>query len=112
MISKSRRLHRTDFLAVQKLGRKIRTPNLSLIYYQRITNNEQPARFAIVTSSKFHKRAVVRNRFRRKIYNLLNTSPLALRNDIILHPSRTMLNLTDAEIAALLDTVLSKIPLI
>lgn len=111
MLSKSRRLSRPDFLTTQKLGHRIRTRQFSLVYYERKTNNEQPARFAVVTSSKFHKHAVVRNRFRRRIYDLVSRIEFSPADYLII-PSRSMLDLKNEEIISHFNSLLPKIHLL
>ena len=72
MLSKSRRLARKDFLQTKKLGKSIRLPWASLLISP---NFLQISRWAVVTSAKLDKSAVVRNRLRRAIYDSVKTLP-------------------------------------
>ncbi len=110
MLSKKSRLSRPDFLLTRRLGKQISTSYFSAVFFCPITHNSQPiTRFSIVLSSKFHKSAVIRNHLRRKIYGFLSTSHLALSTNVILYPNSSVLNLSDDQLAAETDNLLSKI---
>lgn len=99
MLAKLHRLPRREFLITKKQGVVHKTSHFSAIV---LTGNSQ--RYSIVTSSKLHKHAVVRNRLRRQIYDHLTV----VNANIILYPYKQMLNLSDAEISSLLNSFLSK----
>ena len=106
MLPKSRRLSHKDFLTAKSHGKIYRTPHFSAVVH---LTSPQPSRFAIVTSSKLHKHAVVRNRLRRRIYEILRAKHYALSADLIIFPHQSMLNLSHEELVLALDSFLSKI---
>ncbi|OGC93122.1 ribonuclease P protein component [Candidatus Amesbacteria bacterium RIFCSPHIGHO2_02_FULL_47_9] len=106
MLPRPRRLSRKDFLAAKSHGKSTRTPHFSLL---TCSNNLSFSRFSIITSTKLHKSAVVRNRLRRQIYDQLSTISHQPSADIIIIPHHSMLNLPRAEIGPLLNQALSKI---
>ena len=59
-----------DIRRLYKTGRGARTKSLGLRY---CAQTGQPFRAAVVVSRKVHKSAVVRNRIRRRLYELLRT---------------------------------------
>lgn len=70
MISKSYRFHGLGSLRfVYNKGKTVRDSQISLRYV--INNRRQLHRVAVVVSKKVSKSAVVRNRIRRRIYELL-----------------------------------------
>lgn len=112
MLSKNQRLTHHDFLIAKREGKTFHFPYLNLIVSQPIAINQKLliTRYAVVTSSKLHKNAVVRNRLRRQIYSLL--PQLRQPADVILFPRPSMLNLSYEEISTQLHSALSKISLL
>ena len=110
MLPKSRRLSRKDFIKAKKLGKTYRFPHFSIIvHYQPTTYNLQPTtRFAVVTPASLSKKAVVRNRLRRRIYDSLSIINYQFSIDAIFYPRPSMLNLSREEINALVNTALPK----
>lgn len=106
MLPKERRLSRKAFLQVIKSGKSYQLPNLAVKF---LSNNLDSSRFAIVTSAKLSKSAVIRNHLRRRIYHELSTINYQQTFDIIFFPKTTMLKLTDEELASAIDSALSKI---
>lgn len=73
MISNAHRFHgRASLRFVYQRGQTVRGPLVSLRY---VRNNRQDAyRAAVVVSRKTSKSAVVRNRIRRRIYEIIRTN--------------------------------------
>ncbi len=68
MISSFHRFHgRNALKSVYQGGKIVRGPVMSLKYANR---DSKPYRIAVVVSKKVHKSAVVRNRIRRRIYEV------------------------------------------
>lgn len=114
MLPKSLRLARPDFLQTKKLGKSFSTPHFSAIILApplrlRGGRGGDICRFAIVTSAKLSKSAVIRNRLRRAIYSALDARRSTLDADIILFPKSTMLKLSHEEICISLDSLVSKL---
>lgn len=95
MLSKKRRLNRKDFLQVKATGRTFRPNDLGF------------NRFAVVTSTKLDKKAVVRNKLRRRIYEIVKDLPGS--QDIIILGNKRMLNLSHEELDTYVHQILSKI---
>lgn len=69
MIPKQHRFHGLNALnPVYKRGRGIRQGALTLIY---LPGKKSDYRLAVVVSKKVHKSAVVRNRIRRRLYEII-----------------------------------------
>jgi ribonuclease P protein component len=72
MIGSKRRFHGNNSLNfVYKRGQTLRSPQLSLKYVRN--ERREVYRAAVVVSRKVHKSAVVRNRIRRRIYEIIRT---------------------------------------
>jgi len=106
MLPKSCRLNRQQFWQVQKAGFGVQGLEISVKY---LVNDVGYPRFSVVTSAKLDKRAVVRNRLRRKIYSQLSTLNSQLSIDAIIFPRPSMLNLDNAKLNVALNQVVSKI---
>ena len=78
MISNSHRFHgRSSLRFVYQRGQTVRGPHLSLRY---IHNTRQPVyRAAVVVSRKVSKSAVVRNRIRRRIYEVIRVAAAGIQ---------------------------------
>ena len=69
MLPKNRRISRADFKKLEgerQRGRAYHSPLLSLFLYQKLSNT--PSQFAFSVSKKVSKKAVVRNKLRRRGY--------------------------------------------
>ena len=97
MLPKIRRLTRKDFLQIRATGKNYRANDLDF------------NRFAVVTSTKLHKRAVIRNKLRRRIYEIVKDLPGG--GDIIILANKHMLNLNYAELNTYVHQILSKMVL-
>jgi len=74
MLAKKHRFHNhSDLNAVYKRGKTVRGGQLSLKYLKKGAG-EPYGRAAVVVSKKVDKRAAVRNRIRRRIYEVLRLS--------------------------------------
>jgi ribonuclease P protein component len=109
MLSKRFRLSRQDFIITKSHGKSYSTPHLSAVVYRPTASDPQPSRFSVVLSAKYHKSAVVRNRLRRQIYDILRCCPHLPKSHIIFFPKPNMLNLTSDQITLALNSFLSKI---
>ena len=70
MLSGEYRFHsRGGVRYVQKNGKSVRGPKISLVYLGE--NKRKRSRFAVVVSKKVLKSAVGRNRIRRRIYEVI-----------------------------------------
>lgn len=70
MIAKLFRFHGYGSLRnVYRRGKSVRSPLISLKYEKRDSKNSY--RLAVVVSKKVHKSAVVRNRIRRRVYEIV-----------------------------------------
>lgn len=77
MISRTHRFHGFNSLRhVYARGQTVRSPLLSVKYI--FNNKRRSYRLAVVVSRKVHKSAVVRNRIRRRIYEVLRRRESAL----------------------------------
>lgn len=73
MIGRQHRFHGYHSLQfVYRHGKTVRTSNLSLRFVQQ--GKRSHYRAAVVVSKKIHKSAVQRNRFRRRVYELIRES--------------------------------------
>lgn len=105
MLPKNLRLSRQEFLTVKMSGKNVKTTYFSAI---AIINNKNFSRFAVVTSSKLDKRAVFRNRLRRRIYQIV--SKFGINGfDVIIFPRPEGLKLKHEDYTAELYSLLSKI---
>ncbi|KKS33180.1 MAG: hypothetical protein UU93_C0001G0011 [Candidatus Amesbacteria bacterium GW2011_GWA2_42_12] len=102
MLPKSHRLARKDFLQTKKLGKNIRLPWTSLLIF---SNKLEINRWAVVTSTKLDKKAVVRNRLRRVIYNSVKI--LSGNHDVIIFPNKQAFKLSQPEICQTLKQVIN-----
>lgn len=72
MIAREHRFHgRNSLRYVYRTGKTLRSPNLAIKY----THNAQQLKYraAVVVSRKVSKQAVVRNRIRRRVYEVIRT---------------------------------------
>jgi ribonuclease P protein component len=105
MISRKFRLTRPRFLIAKRLGKSRDYPDFSAVFYP----HNGYSRFSVVISSKLAKKAVIRNRLRRNIYDQLSTLNSQFSTDMIIYPKSAMLNFSYEEIGTSLNTYLSKI---
>lgn len=100
-------LNRKTILAFRKKGRPVQASSLSGYY---LVNELQENRFAIVVGGAISKKAVVRNKIRRSIQQVLLTAlPKERRVDMILYPKKGIVNLSkdgfDEEVKKLLQQI-------
>ncbi len=108
MLAKKYRLSHFDFLLAKKNGKNYRSTDFSLIV---AGNDLKCSRFAIVTSSKLSKSAVVRNKLRRRLYLLLASKNLG-GNDFLFFPRASVLNLTREQLGISLNSLLSTLSVV
>lgn len=83
MLAKAHRLTKErNFKKVSTSGRSFFSPQFRLKY---IANNFDVSRFGIITSAKLSKKAVVRNRVRRQVSEVLrlNNSKIVSGHDVV-----------------------------
>ena len=81
MLSQKHRFHRRNQLAyVHRKGHSLRGDQISLRFLNSLDNESY--RVAVVVSRKVSKKAVTRNRIRRRVYEIIRTLDPPLRNDV------------------------------
>lgn len=102
MLPKKNRFTRAAFDAF------VAQQNLKTVYNQLGTLKYAPVgnRFAVVTSSKHEKRAVVRNRLRRRVYNLFYAASVPCSG--ILYASKQSYSLDMKETKRLFENLLNR----
>ncbi len=110
MIAKHHRFHGLGSLRfIFNRGEVLRAPHCSLRY--RLNERQQSFRVAVVVSKKVHKNAVVRNRIRRRIYEIVRgvqdeiISPYDL---VISVYSDQLLEMTPGELTATITGLFKK----
>ena len=110
MITKTNRFHGYNSLTwVYRNGKTIRDPKLSLKY--SLNNKRKHYRVAVVVSRKISKSAVIRNRIRRRIYEIVRrlAGHITLSYDIVFTVHDVgLVNMTHLELETLLKELLKK----
>lgn len=110
MITRRNRFHGYGSLnAVYRQGSSVRGSLLSLRYASREAT--KPYRVAVVVSKKVHKSAVVRNRIRRRIYEAVRRSEIAIPSglDLIFTVfSDKVANIEPQQMSGAVDELLKK----
>lgn len=112
MITREHRFHgRNSLKFVYRTGKTLRSPHLALRY----GHNDRQAHYraAIVVSRKVSKSAVVRNRIRRRLYEVLRLHESMIESplDMVLTVySPVLAILPQAELEATLTRLLSQLP--
>ena len=96
-----------DFAKVARHGRKSQGPELSLKW---IENNQSYSRWGIIVSLKVDKRAVIRNKIKRRLRAILreNIDSLALGWDIIIITKDRIKDLDYSQLKSIFLGALSK----
>ncbi len=102
MLPKNRRLSRRDFISAKQSGQSLKLPWASLLISP---NSLQVSRWAVVTSAKLDKSAVVRNQLRRAIYNSVKTLPG--NRDVIIFPNKQAFKLSKTQICQTLKRAIN-----
>lgn len=100
---------RNSLNSVYKHGQTVNKDQLSLKYLK--TRPEKNARIAVVVSRKVSKKAVVRNRIRRRIYEQmrLKTSDNRLNADVVLVVyNESYATMDQTSLSKILDDLLNK----
>ncbi len=105
MLAKKFRLTHREFLQAKKTGKSFSSQSFSVVI---APNTQGYCRFAVVTSTKLSKKAVVRNRLRRKLYDMLGK--ISGSHDVLIFPKSSVLNLEDAQLNSQIDSLLSAPP--
>ena len=71
MAKRYRLVKKTDFQRIYRQGQKVTSPLLMMKY---LPNRENYSRFGIVVSSKVAKQAVIRNKIKRRIGEILRNN--------------------------------------
>ncbi len=114
MIPESNRLQTEyEFRKVKRHGKVQETPYFILVYYYNSNRKAQPPRFGFITSKKFDKRAVKRNRARRLMQEAILKKLSKFKNgyDIVLIARQNIKNVSFKEVLTELNKVLPKVPL-
>lgn len=112
MIERSHRFRGYNSLRfVYQKGHTVRTSALSLRY--KLNNRRKNFRVAVVVSRKVHKSAIVRNRIRRRIFEIVRESnkanPITMPYDLVFIVYTDQLaTLPAAELSALINEQLTK----
>jgi ribonuclease P protein component len=107
MIVKRYRLSRKDFTACYKSAKIVAS---SLFVFKFKKNLLDYNRWSVVISKKISKKATLRNKLKRRIYEILKKHPTNLKIDGIIYPRLMVLNLTYEKLGFEIDSLLSKIP--
>lgn len=102
MLPKFRRLNRRDLNLCNNTGKVLRFPHFLL---KILPNSLEYSRFAIVTSTKLSKSAVIRNKLRRNIYKAIGNRQQAIGTDVIFFPQKSMLKLDNNSIGIEINKV-------
>lgn len=108
----SRLKSRYDFRRVKKIGKTLHSPYFTLLYAP--AKGKVTSRFGFVASTKFDKRAVVRNRARRLMREAIRRRLDDIRSgfDIVLIAKGPIKDAKLHEVSASLDQLLSKVHLL
>ncbi|HVV25570.1 MAG TPA: ribonuclease P protein component [Candidatus Saccharimonadales bacterium] len=110
MISVRHRFHGHNSLrVVYSRGQTVRAPFITLKYLER--REGRPYRAAVVVSRKVHKSAVVRNRIRRRLYEIIRRadSRLTARRDLVFTVfSEQVAEMPAAQLTATVENLLQK----
>ena len=101
-----------DFRRVKRIGRAAHSPFFTLLYAP--AKDRSVSRFGLVASTKFDKRAVVRNRARRLLREAVRERLEVIKPgfDIILIAKKPIKDVKFQKVGAAFDQVLSKTPLL
>jgi ribonuclease P protein component len=107
MLKKNQRLAK---VTRQKGARVFTSPFLTISYFE---NNQETSRFAFIISKKVDKRAVVRNRLKRKVSKYLEDNLLKIKPgfDIIIILKPSILT-SEENLNQVLEEVISKTDLL
>lgn len=117
MLPSKQRLTRQQFTTLLK------NPELKVIFnavgtlkYVKVGVEKQsglkdgkPGPFSVVTGSKHKKRAVLRNKFRRRVYTLFSKNPYEINISGVLYASKQVYDMPYDQIKTHLNALLSKI---
>jgi ribonuclease P protein component len=110
VLAQKNRIHgRRTFVVTLKKGRVVRGQYFNINYSD---NNAGRLKAAVVVSKKISKSAVVRNRLRRRLYEILRKNfltKLGNKNLIIIVFNPDIVNLKSAELENLISNLISKI---
>ena len=105
MLPKSFRVAVDKIPFILRKGNKIESKFFIILF---ITNEEGHSRYRAIVSKKISKKAVVRNKLRRRIYNTLRLAPHEESNDYIVIPKKQTLNRSFKELSTDLWKTLKK----
>jgi ribonuclease P protein component len=71
MLPKKRRIERKQFPHILSKGKRFNSPNLLLSVVKTEDNGFQPSKFSFSVSKKVQKKAVDRNKYRRRGYSVV-----------------------------------------
>lgn len=109
MLARPRRLRRkADFITIYRHGQTANAPSLTL---RTLPNRRAVNRAAVVVSTKVAKKAVVRNRIRRRVFGLLadRWSKLKPGFDLVIVIHADISRQPKSELALTLDSCLRRL---
>lgn len=101
MFSGKKRLKRTEFSSIIKIGRRAISPNFSVI----VSKNSEG--YAVVVSKKVARLSVTRHRIKRRVLEAMKT--LSLPQSLVVFPKSSVAGMEYKDIQAELAGLLSKI---
>ena len=113
MLPESHRLKSSyDFRRVKRIGRVARSPLFTVLYAP--AKGRSVSRFGFIASTKFDKRAVVRNRARRLLREAVRERLEVIKPgfDIVLIGKKPIKDVKFQKVSAMLHQVLSKVSLV
>lgn len=109
MIPKKLRINKQDTEWVLKKGEQV-TSDLFIVRFLSNQNNGDKPQFSIVTSTKLAKKAVDRNKLKRRIYEAIRMNmPEKLPLKIVIIPKKRTLNVEYEEIDKDVKNLFSKL---
>ena len=98
MLPKTQKIKREQFLRTQKIGKRACSDMFSVVYTKKENKNAH-TKCAVVVSKKISKKAVERNKIKRKIYTILREISQKYKGlDVVLYVNK---NISEAEIEKL-----------
>ena len=113
MLPKEHRLKTNyDFRKVKQHGNAVHTTYFTLLYYVPKNKKSVPSRFGFIASKKFDKRAVVRNRARRLLREVIREHLDTINSgyDIVLIAKNNIKNAKYQEVNSAFNKILPKVP--
>ncbi len=105
MVKKKQKLSRRDFTSLLQQGKRIHSTSLSLTYLPA-----KETKLGVVVSKKIANKAVLRNKFRRRIFSILGKNLTLIENiHIAVFTKPTCTSLSYQDLQEELEVLLRKI---